>query len=71
MRRLLCLASLLLLAGCQNLVGPRDRSTIPAGRVDDPRLSISQQERNGRERLAIPEGSDVGPRTYMESPWTK
>lgn len=58
------LGGLLLLAGCQNLVGPRERRDNPV-RVDDPRLSIPEQERRGRDRLALPEWSPtVAPRTY-------
>jgi hypothetical protein len=59
---------LLLLAGCQNLVGPRERRDNPV-RVDDPRLSIPEQERLGRDRLALPEWSrTVVPRTYADLP---
>jgi hypothetical protein len=64
------LSVVLLLTGCQ-AVGPRERRTIP-GVVDDPRLTISDQERKGRDRLAFPDTSPTaGPRTYFESPWTR
>jgi hypothetical protein len=59
MRRILILG-ILCLAGCQNVSGPfAPRSPE---RVDDPRLSISEQESRGRDRWAIPEESPrVGP----------
>jgi hypothetical protein len=61
MRRLLLLGTLLL-AGCQNLVGPF-RARGPE-RVDDPLLTINEQQRRGRDRLALPvESPTVGPRT--------
>ena len=62
---------LLLLAGCQNVSGPRDRQCRPAGPVDDPCLTIDQQKAKGRDLLAIPETSKVAPPTDMESPWTR
>jgi hypothetical protein len=64
MRRLLCLG-ILLLAGCQ-LVGPRERRE-QTGRVDDPRLTLEEQERRARDRLSLPD-QNLGPRTYMEYP---
>jgi hypothetical protein len=71
MRRIFLTGVLLLLAGCQNVMGPRERRQIP-GPVDDPRLSIGEQERKGRDRLALPETDpSVGPRTYFQTPWTK
>jgi hypothetical protein len=58
MRRILIL-SVLLAAGCQNLNGPfKGRSPV---RVDDPRLSIEEQERLGRDRLALPDESIAPP----------
>jgi len=60
------LAAAVLLAGCQNLVGPFQR---PRDRVDDPLLSISEQQTRGRDRLAVPEESaTVAPRTLIERP---
>jgi hypothetical protein len=54
MRRILILG-ILCLAGCQNVSGPfAPRSPM---RVDDPRLSISEQEMLGRDRYALPEES--------------
>ena len=46
------LVGALLLAGCQNTVGPFQRR--PPERVDDPSLPISEQQRRGRDRLALP-----------------
>lgn len=68
MRRWLALA-LVILAGCQNLVGPfRQRS--PA-RVDDPRLSISEQEKLGRQHLALPDETSLsGPHSGLARPGT-
>jgi hypothetical protein len=57
---------LLVLVGCQGLVGPLRR---PDDRIDDPRLSIEEQEKRGRERLALPQGKDVGPPTYADDPF--
>lgn len=55
------------LAGCQGVVGPFQRSSQPPVRVDNPALSIPEQERLGRDRLAYPEDDPaVGPRTYQE-----
>jgi hypothetical protein len=68
--RWLLLLALLSIAGCQNVVGPFERRTIP-GRIDDPRLSISEQERKGRDQIALPAPAQVAPATYLESPWTR
>jgi len=54
MRRLF-LPAMLLLAGCSTFVGPFGRRQPE--RVDDPRLTISEQERRGRDRLALPQES--------------
>lgn len=65
MRRLY-LVSVLLLAGCQNVLGPfGDRKPE---RVDDPLLSISEQQRRGRDRLALPDESVLAPPTGVTSP---
>jgi hypothetical protein len=47
---------ILLLAGCQNIVGPFQRT--PA-RVDDPSLTIAEQQQRARERLALPDDSGL------------
>ncbi len=68
MRRLLTVGALLL-AGCQSVNGPVKRSVNPPPPADDPRLSIGDQMRNGRDQLGFPDGSSVvGPRTGAEIP---
>ena len=58
----------LLLVGCQGVNGPFARKARPE-RVDDPSLKIYEQERLGRDQLALPQQSPlIGPRTYMEPP---
>lgn len=47
------LLSALLAAGCGNVVGPFAHREPE--RVDDPRLSIPEQERKARARLAYPD----------------
>ena len=42
---------LLLAAGCQNVVGPFRADTM---RVDDPCYTIREQQRWGRDKLALP-----------------
>ncbi len=66
MRRTVLLVALLM-AGCQNVIGPFGHRT-PA-RVDDPSLSIGEQERESRARLALPvESPAVGPSSGVEIP---
>jgi hypothetical protein len=66
MRHTLCLG-ILLLAGCQNTVGPF--AARQAQRVDDPLLSISEQQRRGRDRLALPEDDPrVSPPAFATRP---
>ncbi len=67
MHRIL-LASLLVLCGCQGIVGPAQRRALN-DRVDHPCLTIDEQERKAHSRLAYPEGPAYGPRTYAEPPW--
>jgi hypothetical protein len=69
MRRIL-LISFLLLIGCQGITGPRERRAHPV-RVDDPCLTIQQQEQRGRDRLAIPDPPKVAPPTYDDPPSVK
>jgi hypothetical protein len=68
MKRLM-LAALVFLVGCQSTIGPfahRDPK-----RVDDPHLTIPEQERLGRDRLALPEQSrTVAPQTLADQPTT-
>jgi hypothetical protein len=66
MRRSVLLLALLM-AGCHNVIGPFEHRAPE--RVDDPRLSIREQEREGRARLALPEESRaVGPNSGVEIP---
>jgi hypothetical protein len=58
--RCILIVGILCLAGCQNVSGPF--APRAPERVDDPRLTISEQESRGRDRWAIPEESPrVGP----------
>jgi hypothetical protein len=68
MTRSLLGACLLLAIGCQGIVGPCERLERPV-RIDDPRLTIAEQEQKGREQLAVPLKSPaIAPRTYAEEP---
>ncbi len=60
MRRILLLGALIVMTGCQNVVGPfRPKSPL---RVDDPSIPISEQQSRGRARYALPDESpSVGP----------
>lgn len=63
--RSLVLLGTLLLAGCQGVIGPFQHRKPE--RVDDPLIPISEQERRGRDRLAIPETDKaVLPRSYSD-----
>jgi hypothetical protein len=57
MRNILVAGILLLLAGCQNLVGPFQAQTPM--RVDDPAYTIGEQQRWGRAKLALPDDSPM------------
>ena len=61
------LIALLCVAGCQNIRGPfAPRDPRP---VDDPLLTIGEQQRRGRDRYAIPEPSPkLAPPTYIDQP---
>jgi hypothetical protein len=66
MRRLL-LISILCLTGCNNIVGPFGQRKPE--RVDDPLISISEQQRRARYSLALPDDSaTLAPRTGVELP---
>ncbi len=58
MRRLLLLA-MLLAAGCENLRGPL--APKPATPIDNPNLSIREQQVLGRDRIGLPDNSSVLP----------
>lgn len=71
MRRLFLFGALLLMGCSGNLVGPF--APRPPQRVDDPLLSINEQEKRGRDRLAYPDESPVktqnmAPPTYLSPP---
>jgi hypothetical protein len=65
--RYILILGVLCLAGCQNVTGPfMPRSPQ---RVDDPRLSISEQEFLGRDRYGYPsESPRVAPPSGFETP---
>jgi hypothetical protein len=66
MRRVTFLVALLA-AGCHNVIGPFEHR--PVQRVDDPRLSIAEQEREARDRLPLPvESPRVLPTSGVEGP---
>jgi hypothetical protein len=50
---------LLLAAGCESVRGPL--APRPGTRVDDPSLSIAEQQRQGRDRIGLPDNSPVLP----------
>lgn len=55
MRYILIVGTLLLCAGCVNVVGPFQGDSR---RVDDPCYTIGEQQRWGRALLALPETSN-------------
>jgi hypothetical protein len=66
MRRLI-LCGLLVLAGCQGVVGPRQRASQP-GVIDAPWLTPDEQKARMRDQSALPLDSPIiGPRTYSEA----
>jgi hypothetical protein len=67
MRRFFLLAALLLVTGCRTTTGPFARREPQ--RVDDPRLTIPEQEQRGRDRLYYQQLSPgVLPSTQSELP---
>ncbi len=63
----LCMLLVLVGAGCNNnkVVGPFEHRRPE--RVDDPLLTTTEQERRGRDRLALPDESPkVGPLSGIE-----
>jgi hypothetical protein len=58
---------LLLMTGCQSVIGPFQRRTPE--RVDDPLLTIREQEVRGRSRLPLwNDRTDLAPNTYADRP---
>ena len=62
MMRRLYLLGFVILAGCQNLVGPYTRTDTNT-RADDPYYSIAEQEARGRSRFALPDPGNYPPPT--------
>lgn len=61
------LMGLLVLTGCQSTRGPLDVRRTE--RVDDPTVDLREQQRRGRDQLALPfDNGDVAPRTRIEFP---
>jgi hypothetical protein len=66
MRRIIAIG-FLLLTGCESIMGPFQHRKPE--RVDDPLLSINEQQSRGRDRYALPDNSStVAPRTGLEVP---
>jgi len=57
--RYILLFILLVTAGCENLRGPL--APRSPGRIDDPNLSITEQQVLGRDRIGLPDNSPVLP----------
>ncbi len=69
MRRLFLLGVVILLSGCHNVIGPLQPK--PPERVDDPLLTIGEQERKGRANLPLPvESPTVAPPSAAAIPGT-
>jgi hypothetical protein len=63
--RCLFIISLLVVAGCQNTIGPL--ANRHRGRPDDPYFSIEDQKRFGRDRYSLPDDSfAAGPKTGVD-----
>jgi hypothetical protein len=67
MKPVLLFALFATVAGCQSNAG--GLAYRQPGRADDPRYSIEEQERRGRERLAVIEDRDsLAPKVYVDRP---
>jgi hypothetical protein len=65
------LAGCVFLAGCQGTVGPIRRTAL-TDRVDNPCLTIPEQQQRVRDRLALPLDSPaLGPRTDADAPFAR
>jgi hypothetical protein len=64
--RKLILLGVLALAGCQNVAGPF--AARPPQRVDDPHISIPEQQYRGRDRLALPDDTSGMPASGANIP---
>jgi hypothetical protein len=61
------LAGFVFVAGCQGWVLPFQR---PPGPIDNPCLTVAEQQQRARDRLALPQDSPtVGPRTDADQPY--
>ena len=65
--RYILVVGIALAAGCQNVIGPFEaRDPV---RVDDPRLTLEEQDRLRRDRYALPDESyAAGPRDVIFTP---
>jgi hypothetical protein len=65
--RHLWIVAALFTVGCTSIVGPFEHRKPQ--RVDDPKLTIPEQETRGRDRLALPDQSkNVAPGSYGDFP---
>jgi hypothetical protein len=66
MRRLLFFGLFVILTGCQSTGAPLGYRK--PSRVDDPMLSIGEQQARGRERYSYVEDDRLAPRTGVDRP---
>jgi hypothetical protein len=60
------LLGLLLFTGCRSTSGPLGYQQ--SSRVDDPRLSIAEQQSRGRLRYSYIEDDRLAPKAYVDRP---
>jgi hypothetical protein len=66
MRRLCLVGLFLLLAGCQSSTG--SLGYRKPSRVDDPMLSLDEQQSRGRLRYSYVEDDRLAPKTFVDRP---
>ena len=67
MRRRMLVLVVIALAGCNRFSGPLE--TRQMGRADAPGYTIEEQQKRGRERLAVTEDDyRIGPKGYIDRP---
>lgn len=67
MKQVLLFVLFVMATGCQSSCG--GLAYRSSDRADDPRFSIEEQQRRGRERLALIEDSDgLTPKAYVDRP---
>jgi hypothetical protein len=67
MRRRLLVLAVIALAGCNRFSGPLE--TRRMDRPDLPGFTIEEQQKRGRERLAVTEDDyRIGPKGYIDRP---